>query len=63
MLAAVSMGEERENLAPLTCLTAQTPDFARVRERGGGKERERGSAVPMTDDSVQSQYLLVYSEK
>jgi len=62
MLAAVSMGEERENLAPLTCLTAQTPDFARVRERGG-KERERGSAVPMTDDSVQSQYLLVDSEK
>jgi len=45
MLAAVSMGEERENLAPLTCLTAQTPDFARVRERGGQRERKgiRGS--------------------
>jgi len=34
------MGEERENLAPLTCLTAQMPDFA-----GGEREqreRERG---------------------
>jgi len=41
MLAAVSMGEERENLAPLTCLTAQTPDFATVRERGRAK-REKG---------------------
>jgi len=49
MLAAVSMGEERENLAPLTCLTAQTPDFARVREREG-KERERGSAVRGSHD-------------
>jgi len=39
MLAAGSMGEERENLAPLTCLTAQTPDFARVRESA---KREKG---------------------
>jgi len=46
MLAAVSMGEERENLAPLTCLTAQTPDFARVRERGGGgAKREKGDPL------------------
>jgi len=54
------MGEERENLAPLTCLTAQMPDFARGRERA---KREREGIRPMEDDSVQSQYLLVDSEK
>jgi hypothetical protein len=58
------MGEDRENLASLTCLTAPTPDF------GGGEraERERRgirgvTACPIENDSVQSQYLLVDSEK